>query len=390
MFRGLFMSGLKNSLKKIGFINWARSKKWKKHAKSELFSQDVIAVLEKNPKKIGEAIDQKLNSLPDKGESIIESFEQIYSHSPLSERADVNKEELKQDMFFWHFAYGFTFNEYACYQFFDKGRDERRTFLSDRDAAWMCYDMNDLRKMSILADKAQTYERFGRFYHRDVVVISNTSDFEQFEKFIKKHKKFIKKNTRESCGRSVELIDITQTKQTPEGLFNNWIAEGKTIIEELVIQSNDIAAFNSSSVNTLRCITFRTKKGVETPFFFFKTGRNGAFVDNGAAGGLIIAVDWEKGILGAGTDEYGHRFDNHPDSGISFIGFQLPDWDQAVDLCRKLSAQLPEVRIIGWDLAHTDNGWVIIEGNSMTEWIGPQSTWLRGIRDKVKELYSRR
>ena len=113
------------------------------------------------------------------------------------------------------------------------------------------------------------------------------------------------------------------------------------------------------------------------------------FIDNGAAGGLIVAVDGKTGrIVGTATDEFGNRFTAHPDSGIEFDGFQLPDWNQLLSVCCEMSAKLPAVRIIGWDMTYTDHGWIVIEGNSMTEAIGPQSTWLRGIRKEVEEFRS--
>lgn len=182
------------------------------------------------------------------------------------------------------------------------------------------------------------------------------------------------------------MIDLARISMSPEELFAMLISQGKLIIEELVVQSESLRMFNSSSVNTVRCITFHTKNGVIAPFFFMKTGRAGSFVDNGSAGGLLVAIDNTTGCLGSSTDEYGNRFDSHPDSGVSFRGFQLPEWKQMVNMCCEMASRLPEVKVIGWDMAHTNHGWVCIEGNSMTEAIGPQSTSLRGIRSEVEKL----
>ena len=45
---------------------------------------------------------------------------------------------------------------------------------------------------------------------------------------------------------------------------------------------------------------------------------------------------------------------------------------------------MPSVRYIGWDLAYTkDNKWVVIEGNGMSQFIGPQTIWQRGIKKEV-------
>lgn len=377
---------IKELLKKTSFVNKLRSRKWRKLARKELFSKREAAFLEQNPEKRSAAIASKLAMLSNN--TILTDLEKTYNKSPLQKRLDIDYEMLKEDMLFWHFAYGFTFNEYACYQFIDKSIEERKTFLSDRDITCLCYEVNDLRKMDILNDKAEAYKHFSKYYRREAISISKESDLDVFLEFIGKHKKFAKKLTNEACGRSVELIDLTNKDCSPHELFYRLIEAGKTILEELVIQSELFSAFNPSSVNTLRCITFNTKNGIKTPFFFMKTGRLGSFVDNGGAGGVFVAVDGRTGVLSTGTDEYGNRYSAHPDTGISFIGVQLPDWDEAVDMCIEMSSKLPEVRIIGWDLAHTENGWITIEGNSMTEIIGPQSTWLKGTRQEVQELCS--
>lgn len=73
----------------------------------------------------------------------------------------------------------------------------------------------------------------------------------------------------------------------------------------------------------------------------------------------------------------------HPDSKIKFKNYQLPEWSEVIRICKEMSAMIPTVQWIGWDMAYTDNGWIVIEGNALTEVIGPQSTWQRGIRDDI-------
>ena len=153
-------------------------------------------------------------------------------------------------------------------------------------------------------------------------------------------------------------------------------------------QSAKTAVFNDSSVNTVRCITLKTKNDMLVPYCFMRTGRSGAFVDNGGAGGLFVGIDPETGVLGTdGVDERGVRYNAHPDSGLRFQGYQLPDWSKMISTCKEMAMQIPTVRMIGWDMAYTDKGWIVIEGNGLTEVIGPQCTWLRGIRKDIEDFY---
>ena len=354
--------------------------------KKELLPKDVVKMLEINPDKIPAALELRLQRLPDEGKSLLLKLDEVYKKSALSRIPEPDETKCKDDMLFWHFAYGFSFNEYVSYHFENLDKDERLEFASDRDSVSFCLEMNDIEDISILRDKANTYKYFKPYFKRDAIIITDYSDFDSFLSFLNHHKSFVKKNVYESCGRSVELVNSDDIIENPKEYFERLLSEGKILLEALIIQSNELKAINSSSVNTLRVTTFRTKDGVKPFFLMMKNGRKGMFVDNGGAGGLIVAVDKSTGILGSATDEFGNRFDEHPDSGFKYIGYQLPDFEQALNMCCEMSEKLPSVRIIGWDIAHTENGWVCVEGNSMTEFIGPQSTQLRGIRKEAEQL----
>lgn len=56
------------------------------------------------------------------------------------------------------------------------------------------------------------------------------------------------------------------------------------------------------------------------------------------------------------------------------------------DVVKELSAKALTVRYIGWDLAHTDQGWVVIEGNCSGQMIGPQIVFQRGFKEDIKKL----
>jgi hypothetical protein len=99
-------------------------------------------------------------------------------------------------------------------------------------------------------------------------------------------------------------------------------------------------------------------------------GRNDA--DNfrhGEAGNLVAGVDARSGkLLGA----HGSRrqdwpdivdVERHPDTGELIEGFQLPFWPEVIDLVSRAQLDLPQLRTIGWDVAITEQGPLLIEGN---------------------------
>ncbi len=300
-----------------------------------------------------------------------------------------NDTDLHTDIMFCKYAYGFEPDEYICYEMEHKNAEERLSFVSDTDLMCYIYRMNDRIDFSIYNDKAKTYLFFNKYYGRQAVVIQNAADYDSFLQFVKAHPVFVKKNVYEAMGRSVELIDIRTCGKSEKELFDELISQGKTLIEERIIQSDAMAAFNKSSVNTIRCITFKTKDGIIVPYCFMKSGRSGSFIDNGGAGGILTGIDEKTGVLNSdGYDEFNTRYPAHPDSDVEFMGYQLPDFEQAIELAKELSALTPTVRFVGWDFAHTDKGWVVIEGNGMSQLIGPQIVRRHGVKAEVEEIMS--
>ena len=107
----------------------------------------------------------------------------------------------------------------------------------------------------------------------------------------------------------------------------------------------------------------------------------GARVDNMKAGGLISAVDLPIGTLGVACKGYGGGdHDVHPVTGAGIAGRILPDWPAAKGLVRRAHAEaFPDYALIGWDVALTPSGPVLVEGNGKPGVLMPQRAARRGL-----------
>lgn len=343
---------------------------------------------EKNGELKVKAVEKFKAELPSIAKKTEQAIERQISRTP-SYKGRENDEKLRLEMMFCKYAYGFEPDEFLCYGLEGKSGEERKEYVSDRDLMCYVYRMNDRIDFMVFNDKAETYSFFKKFYHREVAAISSEKDYPEFEKYVKAHPVFVKKHVFEAMGRSIELVDSQKCGKNTRELFDEYIAGGKFIVEEKVQQSSKLAVFNESSVNTMRCITYNTKNGIVVPYCFMKIGRRGSFVDNGGAGGILAGIDNDTGIINTdGFDEFNTRYICHPDSEVDFKGYQIPDFKQAVEISKKMSAMIPSVRFIGWDLAHTEKGWVVIEGNGMSQLIGPQIVWEHGVKSEVEKIIS--
>ena len=299
---------------------------------------------------------------------------------------DYDKEsELICDMEFCFFAYGFSPYEYLCYGLKDKDYKGRRSFMSENESAILGFTLNSMNSIMLLSNKYESYKILAPFYKRQILQIDDACSFEDFNNFIEAHPVFVKKVVDESCGRGVELIDTDTLDSDRHDLYEKYksLATG-VILEELVEQVEPMSRFNQSSVNTLRCMTYKHGDKVDVPFCFMKVGRAGSFVDNGGAGGILVGIDNATGTLvGDGIDELATTYSEHPDSHMVFNGFVLPEFEQMKALCCEAALCVPGASWIGWDVAYGKDGWLIIEGNALPEVIGPQSTSGQGMRDEL-------
>jgi hypothetical protein len=55
--------------------------------------------------------------------------------------------------------------------------------------------------------------------------------------------------------------------------------------------------------------------------------------------------------------------DEHPKTGVRITGRRLPDWPQVLDLAQKAHQIFSECVFIGWDIALTPDGPLLVEGN---------------------------
>lgn len=321
-------------------------------------------------RKRNEEIDQLFNSIP--------AYKQ-YSKDRL--------EKVRLDILFCYFAYGFTPSEYFAFRLETKPANERKEFISSRLRMIYRCKMNNILKAELFNDKAKTYAFYKSYFHREAVAIESQSDYQQFDDFVTKYPVFVKKAVFEAQGNSVELIDINQCGKTKKELFDELLAVGKHILEEKIEQTQQLGMFNKSSVNTVRAITFNTKHGIVVPYCVIRTGAPGSFVDNAGAGGVSACIDFETGtIYTDGFDEMGGVFAEHPATGLKMKGYQLPDWSQLQELVKDAAKKVPQIQFVGWDLAHTKDGWIIVEGNENCYVVAQQMIMDKGMRTAFEDV----
>ncbi|HEU4630185.1 MAG TPA: sugar-transfer associated ATP-grasp domain-containing protein [Gemmatimonadaceae bacterium] len=145
---------------------------------------------------------------------------------------------------------------------------------------------------------------------------------------------------------------------------------GQPVLLQRALENHpDVAALTNGALATVRVVTLRALSGAISLFSAtYRMPTGGAVIDAFSHGGMAAPVDTETGQLGpAGTLRMaatGVAADTHPDTGARITGVRLPDWDAVVALVLRAHAVVPGlVPLIGWDVALTADGPVLIEGN---------------------------
>lgn len=280
--------------------------------------------------------------------------------------------------------YGMYYEEFCLFDCAEKGEDDVSSFITELNRYEIYRKYNDSRDIPLFHDKWRVYQHYRKFYKRDVCPILDSNNRTEFLEFAEHHPRFIVKPTNKSCGYGVKIIDTSE--QSPEKQFVSLIKSGKYICEELVTSHPVTEKLNPTSLNTVRIVTLLENTCVRPFYPFLRVGRYGSVVDNGGAGGILIPIDPETGKLNdIGRDELGRYYKEHPDSHIPFGDIVLPMWQDAIFLASALASVRPQNRCIGWDIAATPDGWVMIEANIHGQFIGQQMVDRRGKRRELME-----
>lgn len=146
------------------------------------------------------------------------------------------------------------------------------------------------------------------------------------------------------------------------------LLKGTYVHTKLIAQHELINQIHGNSVNTLRIITIVTATGhIEFIGGFYRFGVGSSVVDNATSGGFTVGVHMETGKLKA-EGHYlmefgGATITKHPDTGFVFEGFEIPFYTEILQLLKDALKIFPD-RLIGWDIAITTTGPVIVECNS--------------------------
>lgn len=264
------------------------------------------------------------------------------------------------------FRYNISILEYFQFHFYERSETERETWAGTGYMYEYQIKMNPKSARAVLEDKVQfmmDYKKFIRHGHLTLAQLEEDPGIA--EKILSNRSgKLVLKNAHGQCGNSIEVIDthgLTQKK-----IIDQLKKKGNDLVEEFVVQHPQLMALSSSGLNTVRIITQLNKKDdVDIIGARLRISIN-SHVDNLAAGNIAASINIETGKLdGPGVYSDITKEDElyHPVTKTAIIGFQVPFWKEALEMVTAAALNNKTNRSIGWDVAITEKGPELIEGN---------------------------
>lgn len=280
------------------------------------------------------------------------------------------------------FIYGSFVKEFFMYDFIHLNDSGRREYITEINRYKLYPKFNGRKKRIEMQSKYKAYETFRPYYKRDAILISQDTKFSDLESFFAVRETAILKPDMSGCGKGVEMIRLSDYANREEA-YKYILTHCNYILEEQIVQTGFMKQIHPQSVNTVRVYACRLKDGIHIFGSHMRVGLGDSIVDNAAAGGVIISVNNDGVVWTSGVDEFGNRYLEHPDTHVFIPGMKMPEWENALRLIDEVMAVYPDIRFVGWDLAYTNEGWIIVEANDNGQFHGAQIPYHRGWKKEM-------
>ncbi len=289
------------------------------------------------------------------------------------ERSGKPKALLLADILHCARKFGAGYYDYLIFEFYNMTDEERATYMTRMRNKRFDDLINDPNDTPIFDDKSQFYAHFDKFLRRGWRDLAKTDDAE-LASFLEGHEYVIAKPNDGECGHGIEKLALADFESVnalvrylrqPEKEFG--------VVEDLLIQHPEMSRLYPHSVNCMRMTTVLWKGEAHLLYATLKTGNHGKFVDNLENGGYACHMSLETGeVIGPGHTNTQELVDVHPATGVAFEGFKVPFFKEACEMVCEAAHVIPTVGYIGWDVAISEDGPAIIEGNHFAAYDFPQ------------------
>lgn len=280
------------------------------------------------------------------------------------EMSGKNRMYLFFDIIRCGFRYGAGYNDYLLCDFFNLTAEQRKTYVTRSVNNTLVSMLNDREHYHTFDNKDEFYTLFGDLIGREWIHFS-MDEKQKFLDFMENRDVVIVKPKDGTGGKGVEKLNKNEFSSMQKMMeYMESIHVG--VVEDVIVQNEVMGSLHPNSINTLRIVTILNDKGPHIVYAHVRIGNHGRPVDNLHSGGMFAPIDMDTGVVTfPAYDRDKKTYDVHPLTDVAIKGFQIPLWKESKELCKAAAKRVPQMRYIGWDVAISDKGPVLVEGNNL-------------------------
>ncbi len=251
--------------------------------------------------------------------------------------------------------YGISDNEYRIFEFYLITKEKRKTYLSIDKHNSLNKKLYNKKISNVLEDKKIFGRRFKEYINYDVINIKDLN-FKSFEDFALKNKTIIAKSSTNSFVKTYKIYDLKDYR-SPAFMSDQINKDNLSMLFKKVSQAkqlntiNDLVVVNVTSIYNNGCniissnLKYKENNKIITGFIDCKTGK----------------------IKGNFKDEKGISITNQ------FDGFAIPNYEKVLDMTKKLSKELEEIKEIEWSFLIGNKTVYLVDANKWEDFVFAQT-----------------
>ena len=275
-----------------------------------------------------------------------------------------NPREIEKDIIEAKKYNHISLGEYEWTGFHDLTQEQKKTVSTLWTRSEFRKKFTDRRYIGTLMNKYIFSKVFADYYGRKCVQTADVT--EDVLKMLAEGKgQVVYKPNCKGQGEGVCVLPATGKAEIEETL--QYIkTHGNGIVEEYICQDDAMEMMNPRAVSIVRFYSVSSPYGM---YLFAPVFTTAMYKDiaNGCQDALTAMADIRRGIvLTDAVDQLNNEeYEVHPVTGTAFRGFQINHWDETIAMMKKAVPLAKRISNIGWDVAITKDGPLIIEANTI-------------------------
>ena len=266
---------------------------------------------------------------------------------------------IKMDYLKCVFKYKLGYVDYMKGNYANLNDTDRTKMLNGENYRALLAYLNPIKYRVTMDDKIVCNKIFHKYIKREYIDLRITS-LNDFKKFVKEKEVVFAKLVDGFGGDGVKKIKAENVEDY-EKLYKELIEKRQFLVEERIIQHRELDKINSAAVNNIRIVTIL--KDGEVTIFERILRINDGLTDTISSHDIQGRLDDKGNLISKMVDDDLNVFETHPVTGFKFEGLKIPFMKEAIELCESAALEVPNIRLIGFDIAITKNGPEIIEVN---------------------------